>query len=112
MTDVEAVARAIEELLLEIGSEGDRTLPDKLAKAAVAAYAQVKWRPISDAPRDIKILCYSPGNKKAWNENAREAYCKVDKLTAKWEKFQYQYPEAPYAFFQLIQPPEKKYVPK
>lgn len=68
------------------------------------------WQPISSAPKDgTRCLFYSPGNPKAWNENARDSHINVDSRSERWPSFHFQFPEAPYTHWQpLPEPPTKE----
>lgn len=66
------------------------------------------WQPIETAPRDgTKCLFFSPGYRRAHNENARRPHMKVDAFSGKWPDARYQLPEAPYTHWMPLPEPPK-----
>jgi hypothetical protein len=65
------------------------------------------WQSIETAPRDgTPCLFYSPGKKRASNQNADAPYYRVDSFSPKWPSAHFQYPEAPYTYWlPLPEPP-------
>lgn len=75
-------------------AERVRRQDEYVARRAMEA---VVWLPIETAPRDgTYCLFYSPGKKRAGNENAREPYMRIDHFSDEWRVGRHQYPEAPY----------------
>lgn len=67
-----------------------------------------EWRDIALAPRDgTKLLCYSPGAKKAVNENAIGEQMRTDRWVLKYHGFAAEYPEARYTHFMFLPDPPK-----
>jgi hypothetical protein len=58
------------------------------------------WQPIETAPKDgTDILCFSPGNRRAHNGNARKPYWKVDFFRDRGGGFGGFYRELPEAHY-------------
>ena len=56
-----------------------------------------KWMTIDSAPKDgTRILAFSPGHKRAINENARGPHMRTDRWVKRYNNFAHQLPEAPY----------------
>lgn len=76
-------------------------------QSADAALVEAQWQDIQTAPKDgTQILVWSPGNKRASNENARDPHMRADRRV---ERYRWQYarelPEAPYTHWQPLPTP-------
>lgn len=63
------------------------------------------WQRIENLPDDgIERLFYGPGSKMAYNPWARLPYRRIDVRNARWPRFRFEYPEAPYTHFRELPP--------
>jgi len=68
------------------------------------------WEPIETVPKgsDDPYICYSPGNKRALTEYARDPHVHIDGFSERWPKGRNQYPESPYTHWMPLPEPPKQ----
>jgi len=101
------IRRAAEECVIHLPQVDGFTrkiLVGVISAAILADRQRDPWQDIHDAPRDgTKVLCFSPGNRRAIYAEPRHAHFCVDEYRGEGRSgFYKMWPEAPYTHWQPL----------